>query len=182
MAPRSERLSWLPRAGLEWNQAGLGGIGAWSIDAALGLRFGRFSAGVGVTGGFPELVRYQNVELSLRRETLLAEVGWEALRLGPLGFHPTLSAGAARFTRSARSLARDRAATADQTSLSALVAFELAAECELGETLRLRSNAGIGWLSHVPRYEIDAPAPLQIAPLEAWRLQPSAGIALGAVF
>jgi hypothetical protein len=181
-AARSSRLAWVPRVGLEWNQAGFGAVGAWSIDAAFGLRLGRFSAGIGVTGGFPELVRYQDVELSLRRETLLAEIAWEALELGPFGFHPLLSAGAARFTRSSRALVTNRAATPDQTALSALVAFELVVECELGETLRLRSNAGVGWLSHVPRYELDAPPALQSAPLEAWRWQPNAGIALGAVF
>jgi hypothetical protein len=177
------RLAWAPRAGLDWTYAGLSRSGAWSIDAGLGLRLGRFSVGVDGSFGFPELVRYANVDLSLRRQTLLAEVGWEALRLPRFALRPTLQAGAAWFSRSSSTSAPDRAPTPERLSLSPLVSFELVAEYELGGAFRLSASSGLGWTSHAPRYVIHGPPLAQpIAPLEAWRWQPNAGIALGAVF
>jgi hypothetical protein len=176
------RLAWAPHAGLDWSYAGLSRSGCWSLDAGLGLRLGRFSVGVDGSFGFPEVVRHENVELSLRRQTLLAEAGWELLRLPRFALRPTLQAGAEWLSRSSSTSALNRVATPERFSASALVSLQLVAEYELSAALRLSASSGLGWLSHVPRYLIESPPAQPLAPLEAWRWQPNAGIALGAVF
>jgi hypothetical protein len=178
----STPLAWATHAGLDWTYAGLSRSGSWSIDAGFGLRLGRWNVGVDGSVAFPEIVHHENVELSLRRQTLLAEIGWEVLRLPSFALRPTVQAGAARFSRSSSSSAASRAPTAERFSWSPLVALRLGAEYEITRALRLSSSAGLGWVSQVPRYVLEVLPARRIAPLEAWHWQPNVGIALGAVF
>jgi hypothetical protein len=178
----AKSLAWAPRAGLDWSYAGLSRAGRWSLAAGFALRRDRFSGGVGGSWSFPEIVQYESVELSLRRQTLVAEVGWNTLQLPRFSLRPTLRAGAAWLSRSSSTNASDRRVTAEQRSVSALVGVQLIAEYELTRALRSSVSFGLDWLSHVPRYLIDVPPNQPIPVLEAWRWQPNAGIALGAVF
>jgi hypothetical protein len=175
-------LRWAPHARLDWTYAGLSRSGSWSLGMGLALRYQRLSLGVGGSYGFPEIVQHANVQLELRRQTLFAEVGWEALSLPRFTLLPMLQAGVARFARSSSTSAPDRLAKPAESSISALASLELVAEYELTGALRLSGVAGVDFLSHVPRYLLDGAGAQQIAPLEAWRFQPNAGIALGAVF
>ena len=181
-APGSTRLAWAPHAGLDWSYAGLGSTGSWSLEGGLGLHADRFS--IGLTGGLglPESVRRDQVELSLRRQTLLIETGWDVLRLQRFALRPTLQAGAAWLTRSSLSSALGLAATRGQRSISALARFELVGEYALTDALRVRASSGLAWFSHVPRFLVELPPGRQLVLIEAWRWQPNAGIALGALF
>jgi len=179
---RSTRLAWAPHAGLDWTYAGLSRSGSWAIGAGLGLRLGRFSVGAEGRFGFPEMVRQESVELSLQRQILLAEIGWEALHSGRFALRPTLRAGAAWLSRSSITSAVDLTATSERRSLSALASFDLVAEYELTSVLRLSASSGLNWLSHVPRFAVGITPTRHVVLLEAWRWQPNAGIALGAIF
>jgi hypothetical protein len=175
-------IAWAPHAGLDWTYAGLSRSGSWSLAVGLALRLQRVSLGIGGSYGFPEIVEHADVELELRRQTLFAEVGWEALSWQGFALLPTLQAGVARFMRSSSTSALDRLAKPAESSISALASLELVAQYELTFALRLRGAGGVDFLSHVPRYLLDGAGAEQIPPLEAWRWQPNAGIALGAVF
>jgi hypothetical protein len=183
-SPRSgsASLGWAAHAGLDWTYAGLSPSGSWSLDAGLALRLQRFRLGVGGSYGFPEIVRHADVQLELQRQTAFVEVGWEALSLPRFVLLPTLQVGAARFTRSSSTSAPDRLAAPAEWSLSALACLALVAQYDLSGVLRLSWGVGVDYLSHVPRYLLARPGEQQIPLLEAWRWQPNAGIALGAVF
>jgi len=181
-AARSRPLAWAPHAGVDWTYAGLGPSGSWSIEGGLGLHADRFSIGLVAGLGLPESVRRDQVELSLRRQTLLLETGWDVLRWQRFSLRPTLQAGAAWLTRSSLSSALELAATRAQRSISALARFELVGEYALTDALRVRASSGLAWLSHTPRFLVELPPARQLVLLEAWRWQPNAGIALGALF
>jgi len=177
----SRALRWSPRAGMEWSHAGLNPRGFWSATAAVELRWGRASIGASAGWGFAEPVAYQGVSFELERRTLLAEVGWAVLDTSRFLLRPQLGAGAAWLTRSTLATAWGETTEPSRTAISPLVAGELVGEYRLAGPFSVDLHAGLRWLPHTTRYVIEAPlGPVPLA--SGWRWQPSAGVALGAVF
>jgi len=177
--PRAVR--WSPRAGIDWSHAGLNPNGFWSANAGLELHWGSLSGGVGAGWGFVEPVAYRGVAFELERRSLVAELGWAVLQRPSFVLRPKLAAGAAWLTRTTRGLAWSGDAEPPSTSVSAIVSGELVAEYQLAGPFTLGLHGGLRWFAHTTRYVVDAPIG-DVALAAGWRVQPNAGIALGALF
>jgi hypothetical protein len=174
-------MGWSPHAGIEWSHAGLNPNGFWSANAGLDLQWGSLSAGVGGGWGFVEPVAYRGVTFEIERRSLVAEVGWAVLHRPTFVLRPKLAAGAAWLTRTTRGLTGSVDAEPPSTSLSAIASGELVAEYRLAGPFTLGLHGGLRWFAHTTRYVVETPSG-DVALAAGWRVQPNAGIALGAQF
>jgi hypothetical protein len=176
-----QALGWSPHAGIDWSHAGLNPNGFWSANAGLDLHWGSLSAGVGGGWGFVEPVAYRGVTFEIERRSLVAELGWAVLHRPSFVLRPKLAAGAAWLTRTTRGLTGSVGAEPPSTSLSAIASGELVAEYRLAGPFTLGLHGGLRWFAHTTRYVVEAPSG-NVALAAGWRVQPNAGIALGAQF
>jgi hypothetical protein len=174
-------IRWSPHAGIDWSHAGLNPNGFWSANAGLDLHWGSWSAGVAGGWGFVEPVAYRGVAFELERRSLVAELGWAVLHRPSFVLRPKLAAGAAWLTRTTRGLTGSADAEPPSTSLSAIASGELVAEYQLAGPFTLGLHGGLRWFAHTTRYVVQAPTG-DVALAAGWRVQPNAGIALGALF
>jgi hypothetical protein len=172
---------WSPHAGVDWSHAGLNPNGFWSANAGLALHWGSLSGGMRAGWSFVEPVAYRGVAFELERRELVAELGWAVLQRPGFVLRPQVGAGAAWLTRTTRGLAGSGDPEPPSTSVSALVSGELVAEYRLAGPLTLGLHGGLRWFAHTTRYVVDAPIG-DVALAAGWRVQPNAGIALGALF